>query len=205
VAQATKTAAELLGISLVGARVAIHGFGNVGMFTYNYLIKLGAKVVALTDISGAIFDENGFDRKLMEKMVKSKSTLNTYPAGKHIEEKEFWQIPADILVPASVTNVINEHNKDYIKAKLIVEAGNIPMSEGIEEDFYKQRVMVLPDFMVNAGGVISSYAEYRGLHPEAMLDTVKEKITKVTTEIVSRSLKTEQSPRQIALEIVNKK
>ena len=84
---------------------------------------------------------------------------------------------------------------------MIVEAGNIPMSEEIEKKFFKQGVLVVPDFIANAGGVISSYAEYRGYNPKRMMDTVEKKITKNVKIILKKSIAEKKNPRDVGLEI----
>lgn len=205
VAQATKVAAELLGIDIKNARVAIHGFGNVGTFTFRYLTQMGAKVVGLADLSAAIFEKDGFLPELIEKLMKDKKSLADYPKGKRIPGQDFWGLPADILIPASVTDVINEKNKNKIKAKIIVEAGNIPMLEEIEKELAKSGILIVPDFVANSGGVISSYSEYRGYHPMKMFETVERKITKNTKLVLKEALKKKRNPRELALEIAKKR
>ena len=205
VAEATKVAAEAMGLEIKGATVAIHGFGNVGTFTYQFLSDMGAKVVLLADKEGALYDENGFDREKIEKLISSRASLSSYGGGKKMASAEFWKIPVDILIPASVTDVINESNKHTVKAKLIVEAGNIPMSEKIENEFHEQGIVIVPDFVANAGGVISSYAEYRGYNPKQMFELVKRKISKVTLQVIKRSLKTKENPRLVALSMAREK
>ena len=209
VAKTTQAAAEILGIDIKGARVAIHGFGNVGTFAYKFLTDMGAKVVALADHEAAIYEENGFDKKEIEKIIDHKKTLKDYPFGQKISAAGFWEIETDILIPASITNVINDSNKNKIKTKLIVEAGNIPMSEDIEKEFLQKNIWVVPDFIANAGGVISSYAEYRGYNPKRMMDTVEKKIVKNVTIVLKRAIKENKNPRDvgmdIAIERINKK
>ena len=205
VAQSTKTAAELLGINIKGARVAIHGFGNVGTFTYIYLTDMGASVVLIADKDGAVYSEDGFDQKIMKDLIKNKKSITAYPEGKKISEQDFWKTPVDILIPASVTDVINDKNKNDIAAKIIVEAGNIPMQENIEEELFKKDIMFVPDFVANAGGVISSYAEYRGYNPKRMFKTVEDKITKITKNVLRRSLKEKKNPRIVALEMAKER
>ncbi|MBU4481680.1 Glu/Leu/Phe/Val dehydrogenase [Patescibacteria group bacterium] len=206
-AQATKVAAELLGIDIKKARVAIHGFGNVGTFTYKYLTQMGVKVVGLADLGAAIFEKEGFDNKIVARIIqeKRKKSLSDYPKGKRIGAQDFWGLPVDILIPASVTDVINEKNKNKIKAKIIVEAGNIPMSEKIEKDLFKKGILIVPDFLANAGGVISSYSEYRGEHPQKMFETVEKKIKKNAGLVLKEALAKKRNPREVALEIAQKR
>ncbi len=194
VAEATATAVECAGRSIAGSRIAIHGFGNVGTFTYAFLKRMGAKIVALADQEFALYKKDGFEGppRPLKEMRRGAELLR---------HEDFWGVPADVLIPASVTDVINERNKRRIRAPFIVEAGNIPMSEKIEEEFHKKGVFVVPDFVANAGGVISSYAEYRGYNPKRMFEMVKTKITKTTALVAAQSVKTGKSPREVAMEI----
>lgn len=201
VAKTAEMAAKMLKIDIKGAKVAIHGFGNVGTFAYKFLTKMGAKVIALADAENTIFQEDGFDVKIIEEIIKDKKTLKDYSYGQKISAEKFWEIPTDILIPASVTNVINDKNKDKIKTKMIVEAGNIPMSEEIEKEFFNKGILVVPDFIANAGGVISSYAEYRGYNPKKMMDTIEKKITKNVRIILKRSISEHKNPRDVGMEI----
>lgn len=200
VAQATATAASLKGINIKGARVSIHGFGNVGSFTYQYLTALGAKMIALADIGGTIFDEDGLDKNAIQKIIKERLPLSEYPDQKaKIKSEDFWQLPVDILILASVTDVINEENKNDVKAKIIVEAANIPMPENVEKELFQKGVLIVPDFVANAGGVISSFAEYQGYNPKRMFATVEKKIKKNVKIVLEKSLKQNKNPREVAL------
>lgn len=201
VAHSTIVAAQLKGLDLKNVTVAIHGFGNVGTFTYQYLTDMGAKVVALADSSSAIFNKNGFDRETINQWIEEGKKLVDYPSSEKIKPEDFWGLPIEILIPASVTDVINKTNYHKIQAKIIVEAANIPMAEDIEEELHKKGILIVPDFVANAGGVISSYAEYRGYNPKRMFDTVEMKIKKVTRAVVQESLRSNKNPRKVALEI----
>lgn len=204
VAQSTKVAAEIVGINIKGATVSIHGFGNVGTFAYEFLTKMGAKIIAIADASGAVLSENGFDEKVIKEIIKNKKQITSYVQGKKIAPEEFWKVPVDILIPASVTDVINESNKNDIKAKLIVEAGNIPMRENVEDELFKRGIMFVPDFVANAGGVVSSYAEYRGYNPKRMFDTIEKKIVASTRKVMKESLAQKINPRVVAMDLAKK-
>ena len=205
VAHATAVAAERAGVNLKGARVAIHGFGNVGAFAYEYLTEMGARVIALADRSGTIFSEEGLPNELIKDVIKRRCALRECGNVEHLGTEDFWSISTDILIPASVTDVINKSNKAKIRTKIIVEAGNIPMSEQIEEGFFRKGVLIVPDFVANAGGVISSYAEYRGYNPKRMFEIVEQKIRKVTKLVVETSLKKKANPRTVALSLAQEK
>lgn len=205
VAQATIIAADMRGIPIKKSKVAIHGFGNVGTFTYQYLRDSGATIVAIADSSCAIFSETGLDHKEIQKVIQKKKSLKDCSGCKKLSADAFWKIPVDILIPASVTDVINEKNKDGIKAKIIVEAANIPMREKIEKELFNRGILIVPDVIANAGGVISSYAEYRGYNPKQMFNLVAKKIKDSTRLVLERSVKLKKNPREVALILAREK
>ncbi|MFH0739887.1 MAG: Glu/Leu/Phe/Val dehydrogenase [bacterium] len=206
VAQAVKEATEILKIDIKNARVAIHGFGNVGTFTYHFLTKMGAKVVLLADKGATIYAENGFNPKIMEKFIKAKAELCGYPEKvKKMKQEDFWKVPVDIFIPASVTDVINESNKNDIQAKIIVEAANIPMREEVESELFKKGILIVPDIVANSGGVISSYAEHKGYGPDKMFSLIEKRIKKTTELVLKESLRKKENPRLIALSIAKQK
>lgn len=213
VVEATEMAAEFAGLPLKNATVAIHGFGNVGTFAYQYLTEKGAKIIALADKDGNVFSASGFNhstrlgagKKTIDDVIKDKLPLaETFPKNK-ISDADFWSLPVDILIPASVTDVINESNKNKIRAKIIVEAGNIPMNEKIENEFFEKGTLLVPDFVANAGGVISSYAEYRGYNPKKMFDLVSKKVRNATKLVLTESMKEKRNPREVGMEIAVRK
>lgn len=205
VAKAVKIAAEKAGLDFKKAKVAIHGFGNVGSFTYKFLTEMGFLVVALADKEGAIFSPDGFRKDLIAKIIKRKKSVIDYPGARKIGADEFWGLDVDILIPASVTDVINEKNKNKIESKVIVEGGNIPMREEIENSLFRKGLLIVPDFVANAGGVISSYAEYRGYNPKRMFETIERRINKIAKKVLKESEKEGISPREAALSLAKEK
>lgn len=205
VAHAAGVAARRVGIELYGARVAIHGFGNVATFAAKFLSEMGATVVAMADRSAIPYEADGLKSAELTRLIIENKKLAEYEGGRKLSEEEFWALPVDILIPASVTDVINERNKDAIQAKMIVEGGNIPMQEWIEDELFKKGIVIVPDFVANAGGVISSYAEYRGMSPKEMFLLVKEKIEQAAGSVMSRALNERRNPRAVALEIAKER
>lgn len=205
VAYSTQTAAELIGLPIRGATVTVHGFGNVGTFAYTHLTQMGAKVIAIADKYGAILEENGLEPKKISKLINKRASIMEYSGGKKMKLEDFWKIPADIIIPASVTDVINQSNRRHIRTKLIVEAGNIPMREETEEWFFRRGIMFVPDFVANAGGVISSYAEYKGYSPKKMFKLVERKIITATRAVISESLKSKKNPRAVAMDLARRR
>ena len=201
VAQATAVAAEVYGLNIKGATIAIEGFGNVGTFAFKYLEEVGAKVVAVADSRGGIYNANGLDYKKLMALKKERKSVADYKPGKKITRDAIFGLKVDILIPASVTDVINDKNKSSIKAKIIVEGANIPMRENVENWLWQKGIMIVPDMIANAGGVISSYAEYRGYNPKRMFDLVDKKIRKTTQAVLRKSVAEKKNPRFVAMEL----
>lgn len=205
VAQAALIAAQITNIDIKNATIAIDGFGNVGSFAFKFLREFGAKIIAVADSRGTIFSNDGLDWKKLVKLKNQGKSVSEYPGAKKLPRNAIFQIESDILIPASVSDVINEKNKDGIRAKIIVEGANIPMREKIEEELFNRGIIIIPDFVANAGGVISSYAEYKGYSAKKMFELVEKKIKNNTRLILEQSLKLRKNPRVIALAIAQEK
>ncbi len=204
VAHATKVACKHIGLDN-RATVAIEGFGNVGEFVAHFLHHLNFNIVAASDSKGIIYNPNGLNvHTLIEIKEKTGSVVN-YKDGEVLKHGKIIGLPIDILIPAALPDVINENNVNDIKAKVIVEAANIPMRENMEDILHKKGILVVPDFVANAGGVISSYAEYRGYNPKRMFDTVEKKIVKNTKLVLDKAKKDGVKPRDAALEIAKER
>ena len=205
VAHSAAVTIQFSGLDIKKTKVAIEGFGNVGTFAFKHLQQMGARIVAVSDSKGMIFNEEGFDVRKLLALKKSGKSVIDYPQGQKFGRDAIFDLAVDVLIPASVTDVINEKNKNNIKAKIIVEGANIPMRENIEEELRKKGILIIPDFVANSGGVISSYAEYRGWGAEKMFELVKSKITKLTKTVLEESAKNKKSPREAALQIAQAK
>lgn len=205
VAHAARQAAHFKGISLEGARVAIEGFGNVGTFAFRFLKGMGASIVAVSDSKGAVYREQGLYLPPLLEIKTRGGSVRDYKEGKALSTEELFSLEVDILIPAALTDGINDANKDSIKAKIIVEGANIPMREEIEDELWRRGVMIVPDFVANAGGVISSYAEYRGYDPERMFALVERKVSQITKRVLQMSKKEQRNPREVAMEIARKR
>lgn len=205
VAHATKVAAEHIGLKLSGANVAIQGFGNVGEFAAKFLLEFGAKLVGVSDIGGAVYDKNGLDFSKLVEVKKNKGSVANYVGGKKISHDKLFELPVDILIPAATFDAITEKNYKKVKAKIVSEAANAPVPYEIEEKLRKMGVLVVPDIIANAGGVISSYAEHRGYNPKDMFCMVRNKIVKNTKIILENSQKNSTSPRKAAMKIAKKR
>jgi glutamate dehydrogenase (NAD(P)+) len=205
VAHAAKVALEKTGIPIKGARIAVEGFGNVGTFAMKFLQEWGAKIVAVADSRGTAYLDVGLDHKTMMMAKKKTGAVTGYPGAKAMTRDEIFGLDVDVLIPATVTDVIDEKNKDSIKAKIIVEGANIPMRENIEDELFKRGIVIVPDFVANAGGVISSYAEHMGYKAAKMFKMVEEKVTKATKVVLDQSMKSKRNPRHVAVEIAQER
>lgn len=205
VAHATRITAELMGIKIEDTRVAIEGFGNVGMFAFKFLKDFGARIVALSDSRGTAYLEDGFEERRLIELKRSGRSVADYPGARSLSHDQIFSLPVDILIPASVTDVINSKNKRSIKAKIIIEGANIPMQESVEAELWGRGIFVLPDIVANAGGVLSSYAEILGYGEGKMFAFVREKIEKIVREIIGTALRTKRNPREIALRIATER
>ncbi|CAN5372189.1 Glu/Leu/Phe/Val dehydrogenase [soil metagenome] len=158
---ATLAAMGKLKINPYNATCAVQGFGNVGMWAARLLEERGLKVTAISDLSGAYYNENGIN---IDKAVKyrdgSKGTLEGYTEAQKIDGGELLTLPVDILVPAATEDVITSKNAAKIQAKLIVEGANGPTSSKADSIIYEKGISVVPDILANAGGVTVSYFEW---------------------------------------------
>ena len=148
-----------LSIKPKDAKVAIQGFGNVGMNTAKFLFEKGVKVIAVADINVIIYDLNGLNIEKLAQHTLKNGTIKGFQ-GKEITNEEFFSLDTDILVPAAISNVITKDNVDSIKAKGIVEAANMPIHYKAEKILAQKGIKIIPDIIANAGGVIASGEEY---------------------------------------------
>ena len=138
----------------------IQGLGNVGSFTARFLDELGAKIVGVSDVSGGVYEEGGLPVKEVLDYVRNGGEIKGYAGGDAVDNDELLTLPADVLVPAAIGDVINESNMHGIRASYVVEAANSPVTPQADEYLEEQGVMIVPDILANAGGVVVSYFEW---------------------------------------------
>lgn len=149
-------------IPINGSRVVIQGFGNVGAHLALFLHELGAKVIAVSDVYGGLHDENGLDiPALFEHTYKRRNPVAEFGRGDILQNDDIWKISCDWLVPAALGSVITkEKNAQTVDCKVVVEAANSPTTPIADKILEARGIQVLPDFLVNAGGVVVSYFEW---------------------------------------------
>ena len=150
------------GINPADCRVVIQGAGNVGSITAVSLKKHGATITAISDVSCAIYNEKGLDvNGICEYLCNGKNLLENYDGDcKKITNAELLELPCDVLIPAALENQITAENANKIKAKIVIEAANGPTTVEADAILAKKGILVIPDILANAGGVIVSYFEW---------------------------------------------
>lgn len=160
----TRNMMKKMGLEMKGTDVAVQGMGNVGSITAKLLHQEGMKVVAVSDVSGGIYKEDGLDiPAILAYLGKDrKNLLSGYEeAGmSRISNEELLELPVTVLVPAALENQINGSNADRIQAKLVVEAANGPTAAEADPILNSKGIIVVPDILSNAGGVVVSYFEW---------------------------------------------
>ncbi len=145
---------------LQGAKIAIQGFGNVGSFAASFLHEMGAAVVAISDVSGAIHNAEGLDIPAVVRYQTEHGSIENYPDADEFDNEALLASEADVLIPAAIGGVLTAENANDVRAKFIVEAANGPTTPEADEIFEERNIVVLPDVLANAGGVTVSYFEW---------------------------------------------
>lgn len=153
------------GVKINDATAIVHGFGNVGKYTVKHLEKIGVKVVAIADRNPkkevyAIYNDQGLNFDDLKKHLENNESLETYPKCTVIDIDDFWALDVDVLVPAAFENTITVKIAKNIRASIICEAANGPIVNEAEKIFEAKNILIVPDILANAGGVLVSYFEW---------------------------------------------
>jgi glutamate dehydrogenase (NAD(P)+) len=155
-----REAARRIGLELDGARVAVQGFGNVGSSAAELFNQAGSKIVAAQDHTGSIFNDNGFDLATLIPHVKETGGVAGFKGAEVMGNEEFWDVNADIVIPAALENQITADRAKRLKARLVLEGANGPTGRAADDILADRGVLVVPDVICNAGGVTVSYFEW---------------------------------------------
>ena len=153
-------AANDMGMNPDGARIVIQGFGNVGTWTAKLLQEYGCKVVGVSGVQGGVYNSNGLDIAALLEHQNQSGVVPGFAGGDSITNAELLELECDVLVPAAIGNVVTAENAPKLKTKLIVEAANHPLTPEADDILAERGIRVMPDILVNAGGVIVSYFEW---------------------------------------------
>lgn len=153
-------ACRFLGLPIEKSRVVIQGYGNAGYNLARLIKKEGAKVIAVSDSRGGIYNEDGLDPEEVMRHKKETGSVIDFPGAKNVTNRDLLEIECEILVPAALEDQINENNADRIKTKIIAEAANGPTTPGADKILFSKGIFLIPDILANAGGVTVSYFEW---------------------------------------------
>ncbi len=205
IVECAMVAARYLGIELNNSRVVIQGYGSVGRAVARFISERSARIVAVSDSKGTIFNPDGIDVNILDRVKNEKKSVVFYPDGERMPLDEIFTIDCDVLVPAATPDVINMKNVDRIRTKLIIEGANIPITEDAEDYLFKKGILFIPDFVANAGGVIMASMEYAKKREREAFEVIKDKIRKNTEIVLGLSLKEDVNPRLSAIKIAKER
>ncbi|MCF8000681.1 MAG: Glu/Leu/Phe/Val dehydrogenase [Halanaerobiales bacterium] len=176
----TQEACKDNNIDLKEEEVVIQGFGQVGATIARYLYDLGAKIIAVSDISGGFYNKKGLDIPEMQKHVEKNQKLEGYKKAESISNEELLELECGLLIPAAVQNVINKDNAGNINAKMIIEAANGPITPDAENILKENGIKVIPDVVANAGGaIVCHYERIQGITDDYWdLEKVEKRLNK---------------------------
>jgi glutamate dehydrogenase (NAD(P)+) len=201
VAIAAEAVEEVAHIPVSGARVAIEGFGAVGRHAARCLADRGARIIAVSDSRGAVLDPTGLPLADLMAHKDSGASVHDFSGGQPLPGHELLTLDCDILVPAARPDVFTAANAPDVKARVILQGANIPATLEAEELLHERGVVVVPDFVANAGGVICASVEYHGGSATQAFATIEEKIRTNTREVLERARGEGVTPRTAAQRI----
>jgi glutamate dehydrogenase (NAD(P)+) len=204
-ASAVDVARQHIGMRLEGARVVIQGFGSVGKHAARFLAEKGAVLIAASDTRGTVVDEDGLDLPALIALKAKGRALNDHPRGRKLGTEAVIDVPCEIWIPAARPDVIHAGNVGRLQARLVAEGANIPLTAGAEEALAARGVLVVPDFIANAGGVICAAVEYRGGSESAVLALIDEKIRANTEAVLDEVHGTGALPRSAATSLATER
>jgi glutamate dehydrogenase (NAD(P)+) len=197
-AASVDVARRFIGMELKGARVAIQGFGAVGKHAARFLAEKGALLVAASDSRGTVTDAGGIDIGALSAWKEQGRAISGYPGGEKAAPDAIIDVPCDIWIPAARPDVIRKENVSRLKTRLMPQGANIPCTAEAEKALHERGILVIPDFIANAGGVICASIEYRGGTQKAAFDYIDERIRANTQHVIEESRRRNLLPREAA-------
>ncbi len=197
--QAAEVAAPYCNVDLAGARVVIQGFGAVGKHSARFLAERGAILVAAADSQGTIANPAGLRVADLMALTADGRPVRDYRDGEKLDRDAILDVECDIWIPAARPDVVREDNVHRLKTRLVLQGANIPFTEGAERMLHERGVLVIPDFIANAGGVICAAMEYHGATQSAAFAAIAEKIRANTKAVLEAVGARRVPPREAAL------
>jgi glutamate dehydrogenase/leucine dehydrogenase len=200
-------ACQRLNLDLTKQRVAVQGFGNVGSVAAQAIADRGAKVIAASDVSGGTFRKDGLDMTKLIEHVNLTGAVKGFAGGEDVPLDAVLEADCDVLIPAAGGSAITERNAGRIRARLIAEGANAPLTPGADEILNEQGVFIIPDILCNAGGVFVSYLEYAQetqrdqMTREEVDERLNKRMTTTFGQVYDRAQKMKESMRNAAMDI----
>jgi glutamate dehydrogenase/leucine dehydrogenase len=184
---AAEVGASHIGLDLAGAQVAVQGFGSVGTHAARLLAEKGAIVVAAADSRGTLHDPDGLDVAALIELKRRGKSLIESSSGAKLDQAAIVGIECDIWIPAARPDVIRIDNVETLRTRLVVQGANIGVTPEAEARLHAKKILCIPDFIANAGGVICAAVEYQGGTQAQALATIDEKIRANVAEVLGRA------------------
>jgi glutamate dehydrogenase/leucine dehydrogenase len=198
IAECAEVACPYAGIGLKGARVAIQGYGSVGRAAARFLSGKGALIVAVSDTKGTIYTPDGIVVPELEALKASTGSVMGY--GKALQKRpdEIFGIDCDILIPAATPDVLTGENIETVRARLILQGANIPVTADAEKWMHEKGILSVPDIIVNSGGTIMAAMEYEKRPEKEAFEAVSLRVRSNTKLLLERAMSEKIPPRQAA-------
>ena len=191
--------------SIDGARVVVQGFGSVGKHAARFLCERGARLVGVSDSRGARANPDGFEVEKLMALKDAGHSVVDHDEGEALDRDAVIDIECDIWIPAARPDVVRADNVDRLHTRVVAEGANIPLTAEAELSLTERGVLILPDFIANAGGVICAAVEYAGGTQARAFDVIDEKIRANVNDVLSRAAKTQRLTRVVATEIATER
>jgi glutamate dehydrogenase (NAD(P)+) len=192
-------------VKLAGARVAVQGFGAVGKHAARFLAKKGTKLVAASDTGGTVTSPKSLDIDRLCRLKDEGKSVTALKGASASAPDAIVGVDCDIWIPAARPDVLTGGNIHELKAKLVLQGANIPATPEAEQFMHDHGILVVPDFIANAGGVITAAVEYHGGTETAALATISEKIAANTRAVLEEAKKKKVMPRQAAVALARQR
>ncbi len=198
---AVDVAKDFCNLKLTGARVAVQGFGAVGKHAARFLAQKGVVLVAASDSVGTLVDPNGIDVARLIAHKNAGRNVMEFAVGKKLGVEAIIDVDCDIWIPAARPDVLHASNAGRLKAKLVAQGANIPATPDAEAMLHERGILVIPDFIANAGGVLCAAVEYHGGTQASAFAAIDERIRANTQQVLEDAAKTGQRPREAAVNL----
>ena len=196
---------EFIGLDLKGAQLVVQGFGAVGKHAARFLAKKGVVLVGASDTGGTLTNSAGLDINALIALKEAGRSVCDHPYGKKLNADSILDIGCDIWIPAARPDVIRADNVARLKTRLIPQGANIPCTAEAEMALHERGILVVPDFIANAGGVICASVEYRGGTQHAAFEYIDERIRENTRLVLEESRRDRKLPRASALTLAGRR